>query len=251
MKKVNSDVAYEFIRKKIVTGAFPPGYSLMTEALSAEIGVSRTPVREAFHRLKADGLVSISPHLGASVTKMGLREFREMCDLRLALEEHAAGLAASNRSDGDLGRIKYALESMRDLTNQILEADSEDGILDKLVEKDVHFHIAIMTAAKNELMKSEILRLHLVNRVVLPEAGLIKTSPASWGKDESNDNRRRVLAEHDAIFNAIAERDSRAAKVAMEQHIQDIINKNLNAMAIADGDHYTRPLSEDELAYGS
>jgi DNA-binding GntR family transcriptional regulator len=108
-----------------------------------------------------------------------------------------------------------------------------------------------MTAAKNELMKSEILRLHLVNRVVLPDAGLIRMSPASWSKEESNENRRRVLAEHDTIFNAIAERDSRTAKAAMEQHIQDLINKNLNAMAIADGDHYTRVLTEEELAYGS
>ena len=251
MKKVNSDVAYEFIRGKILNGEYTPGYSLMTEALSGEIGVSRTPVREAFHRLKADGLVSISPHLGASVTKMSLREFREMCDLRLALEEHAAGLAAANRSDGDLSRIKHALESMRELTDQILEADSEDGIFDKLVEKDVHFHIAIMTAAKNELMKSEILRLHLVNRVVLPDAGLIKVSPLAWSKVESKENRRRVLAEHDAIFSAIGERDSRAAKIAMEQHIQDIINKNLNTMAIADGDLHSRVLTEEELAYGS
>jgi DNA-binding GntR family transcriptional regulator len=63
MKKVNSDVAYDHIRKKILSGEFPPGYALMTEALSADIQVSRTPVREALHKLKAEGLVSISPRL--------------------------------------------------------------------------------------------------------------------------------------------------------------------------------------------
>lgn len=252
MKKVNSDVAYEFIRDKILSGEYTPGHSLMTEALSGEIGVSRTPVREAFHRLKADGLVSISPHLGASVTKMGIREFREMCDLRLALEGHAAGLAATSRSEGDLSRIKYALESMRVLTNQILEAKSEDKIWDKLVEEDVHFHIAIMTAAKNELMKSEILRLHLVNRVVLgSNTKLIRTLPSSWGKEENDENRRRVLAGHDKIFNAIAARESTAAKAAMEEHIQDIIDKNISAMAITDRGDFSRVLTKEERVYGS
>ena len=76
MKKVNSDVAYDYIRKKILSGEFLPGYSLMTEVLSSDIGVSRTPIREALHRLKADGLVTIRAHLGASVTKMGVEEFK-------------------------------------------------------------------------------------------------------------------------------------------------------------------------------
>ena len=54
MKKVNSDVAYNFIRKRILNGEFPPGYPLTTEILSTKIGVSRTPVRDALQKLKAD-----------------------------------------------------------------------------------------------------------------------------------------------------------------------------------------------------
>src|SRR6478735_6757018 len=101
MKKASSDIAYEYIRGKILGGTFPPGSALMTEALSVEIKVSRTPVREALHKLKAEGLVSISPRLGASVKKMDVKEFREMCELRLALEGHAAGLAALNHNQAD------------------------------------------------------------------------------------------------------------------------------------------------------
>ena len=94
MKSVNTDVAYNHIRKRILSGEYPPGHPLMTELLANEIKVSRTPVRDALRKLETDGLVTIQAHLGASVKKMQLKEFREMCDLRLALESHAAGLAA-------------------------------------------------------------------------------------------------------------------------------------------------------------
>ena len=68
MKSVNTDVAYDYIRKKILSGEYPPGHALMTEALATEIGVSRTPIRDAFRKLETDGLVTIRAHLGASVT---------------------------------------------------------------------------------------------------------------------------------------------------------------------------------------
>jgi DNA-binding GntR family transcriptional regulator len=249
MKKVNSDVAYDFIREKILNGKYPPGHALMTEVLSSEIGVSRTPIREALHRLKADGLVSIKAHLGASVKKMGLKEFREMCDLRLALEGHATGLAALNHSQTDLRRIKFALESMRSLTDRIIASNSEDELLEELVKEDVHFHIAIMTAAKNDLMKSEILRLHLVNRVVFgPNTTAVKRLPA-WSKKDSDQNRRKVMSSHDEIYAAIAKHDAPAAKAAMERHIQDIIDKSLLAISMTAEGGLSRVLTEEELVY--
>jgi len=247
MKKVNSDVAYDYIRKRILSGAFLPGYALMTEVLSNEIGVSRTPIREALHRLKADGLVTIRAHLGASVTKMGVEDFKEMCDLRLALEGHAAGLAAINHSQLDLREIRYALEEMRKVTALIIEAKEEVNLLDDLVREDVHFHIAIMTAAKNKMMKREILRLHLVNRVVFGPT----TAAASRKntKEAQDENRRKVMAMHEDIFAAILEHDASAAKAAMERHIQDIIDKSLRDMALFSGRPSSRKLTDEELIY--
>ena len=125
MQTVNSDRAYDFIRKRILNGDYGPGSALMTEQLSAEIGVSRTPVRDALRQLESDGLVSIRPRLGASVKLMDRREFREMCELRLALEGHAAYLAAINRSGNELREIQQALEAMRTLTGRILAARKE------------------------------------------------------------------------------------------------------------------------------
>lgn len=245
MKKVNSDVAYEFIRRKILNGEFPPGHPLMTEALSAQTKVSRTPVREALHRLKAEGLVSIRARLGASVKKMDLREFREMCELRLALEGYATGLAAVNHNPTELREIKFALDAMRKSTEQILAAKDEAPFLEELQRQDVRFHIAIMTAAKNDLMKSEILRLHLVNRVMVGP----NNSRALFAlKKESDENRRKVLASHEEIYDALAKGDATASKLAMEKHIQDIIDKGVRAFHAA-GEASQRGLTEEELVY--
>lgn len=245
MKKVNSDVAYEVIRKKILNGDFPPGYPLQTEALSTLTKVSRTPVREALHRLVSEGLVTIRSRLGASVTKMDVKEFREMCELRLALEGHAAALAAVKASPSELKEIGAALEAMRALTKKIISSKEEHPFMDELQREDVRFHIAIMTAAKNDLMKREILRLHLVNRVV-GSPGNARTIYSS--KAESDENRRKVLAMHVAIYDAISRNDATAAKIAMEKHIQDIIDKGMRAFTSV-AEFSPRPLTEEEMAY--
>jgi DNA-binding GntR family transcriptional regulator len=248
MKSVNTDVAYDYIRKRILSGEFAPGYPLMTEILSKEIKVSRTPVRDALRKLETDGLVTIRAHIGASVKKMNLREFREMSDLRLALESHAAGLAAVNRTDTDLATIKYALEAMRVLTDKIIAADKEQPWLNDLMREDIRFHIAIMAAAKNELMKREIMRLHLLHRVV---SGLSNVEAAMTPKSESDSRRRVVLAKHEDIYNAIASCNASLAKQEMEFHLQELIDHNFHMLARADAGVITRDLTAEELLYSS
>ncbi len=248
MKSVNTDVAYEFIRKRILSGEYPPGHALLTEVLATEIKVSRTPVRDALRKLETDGLVTIRAHLGASVKKMELKEFREMCDLRLALESHAAGLAAVNHTEADLSEIQYALEAMRRLTDQIIAANQEQPMLTELVHEDVRFHIAIMTAANNDLMKKEILRLHLLNRVV---SGSMGGQKVALKKAHSDVRRRQVLAKHTDIYNAIAASDPGAAKREMEFHLQELIDHNLLLMTRAASGILARDLTAEELAYNS
>jgi len=248
MKSVNTDVAYEYIRKRILSGEYAPGESLMTEVLANDIKVSRTPVRDALRKLEADGLVSIRAHLGASVKKMKLKDFREMCDLRLALEGHAAGLAALNHSETNLLEIRYALEAMRRLTEEIIQAPQEQPLLGELVREDVRFHIAIITAAKNDLIKKEILRLHLINRVqmvVVPTGKVPKT------KIESEARRRAVLAKHDDIYAAIVRSDAMGAKTEMESHLLEWIDHTMLLMTRAETGMLARDLTPDELAYNS
>lgn len=248
MKNVNSDVAYAYIRKRILGGAYRPGQALMTNELSTEIGVSRTPVRDALRQLEADGLVVIRPHLGASVKTMSFIEYREMCGLRLALECYAAGLAAQNRTADELREMKLALEEMRRLTT-LLAADAVENraTVEELRREDVRFHIGIIGAAKSELLKKEVLRLHIISRVVAgptPESGHPITD-----KSAKDAHRKEVQASHDEIYQALEKADTTAAKNAMERHIQDIIDGNIRTMARADNASLSRELSEEELSY--
>lgn len=251
MQTVNSDRAYDFIRRRILDGDYPAGTALMTEQLSSEIGVSRTPVRDALRQLESDGLVSIRPRLGASVKTMDLKEFREMCELRLALEGHAAALAALNRNAADLREIQFALEAMRSLNERILAAKQEDPWRRDLIREDVRFHIAIITAAKNDLIKSEILRLHLINRVVAEKIERNPDKRRVPSKAETDARRRVVFASHREICQAIAAADGPAAKGAMERHIQDIIDQSLRPMSGGQSRQPTRELSADELVYSA
>ncbi len=247
MKNVNSDIAYAYIRKRILSGVFPPGQPLMTKDLSADIGVSRTPVRDALRQLEADGLVIIRPHLGANVKKMEFKEYREMCGLRLALEVYAAGLAAQNRTSEELLEIRRAVDEMSVLTRRIVEDAPEDPtVLEELRREDVRFHIGVITAAKSELLKKEVLRLHIITRVVSgPSPGRDKT----FDKEARSVHRLEVQRDHESIYQAIERQDVVTAKTAMERHIQDIIDNNIRSMARSEQIALSRELSEEELSY--
>jgi DNA-binding GntR family transcriptional regulator len=248
-QSVNSDIAYDYLRKRILNGEYPPGMALMTNALAPEIGVSRTPIRDALRQLEKDGLVTIQARLGARVKQMDLKEFREMCELRLALESHAAGLAARQRTEEDLRELRFALEAMEELTEKIIKAPKDSRLLQELVREDVRFHLAVMTAAKNELMKREILRLHLINRVV---SAPVKGASAAVPVDKQEEARRRqVLASHTEILKAIEAGDAAAARKSMESHIQDIIDRNLRSMVRERPSLVTRELSDAEAIYNA
>lgn len=250
MKNVNSDLAYDYLRKRILSGEYPPGMALMTNALAPEIGVSRTPIRDALRQLEKDGLVTIQAHAGARVKQMDLKEFREMCELRLALESHAAGLAARQRTEEDLQEIRFALEAMQTLTDKVIDHPKDTRLMQDLVREDVKFHLAIMTAAKNELMKKEILRLHLINRVVSAPVGGGAASTPQVDKQEAA-KRREILASHLEIFTAIERGDAARARKEMESHIQDIIDRSIRLMVRERPSMVTRERSDEEAIYSA
>jgi DNA-binding GntR family transcriptional regulator len=249
MKNVNSDIAYDYIRKRILDGTYLSGHPLMTKDLAAEIGVSRTPVRDALRQLEADGLVVIRAHLGASVKTMTFKEFKEMCGLRLALESYAAGLAAENRSADELDEMYLALTAMRALTTRHLAAPEKDqATIEELKREDVRFHIAIIGAAQNQLLKKEVLRLHIVSRVVT--TGVVTHDGyLTYDKSADDAHRREVQQHHDDIYAAIKAGDAAQAKAVMALHIQDIIDTKIKQMAYAEEVKVAKELTEDELLY--
>jgi DNA-binding GntR family transcriptional regulator len=248
MKRVNSDLAYAYIRKRILNHEYHPGRPLMTKDLAADIGVSRTPVRDALRQLEAEGLVIIQAHLGASVKTMSFTEYRDICGMRLALESFAAGLAAENRTADELRDLKEALDKMHALTQQVTASATENrSAFEQLRSEDIRFHIGIISAAKNELLKKEVLRLHIVSRVVTgftPGGDLPKLDKAAM-----DERRKSVQTSHEEIYHAIERGDAQAARLAMERHIQDIIDTNMRRIARTENVSMTRELSEEERSY--
>jgi len=224
MELVNTDIAHKYIREKILSGAFSAGMPLSSKNLAKECGVSRTPVRDALRQLEAEGLVTIKPRQGASVTSMDLQEFKELCGLRQALETYAAGLAAQNRTEDELAEIRSALDAMGVIVDKMIKASSDKELIGDLAREDVRFHLAIINVAKNELIKREIMRLSLITRVVVI-APKVKNP-------ESLADRRKVQQSHQEIFDAIAHKDVNAAKDAMERHQRDNLEKVIKLMGV-------------------
>ncbi len=249
----HSNVAYDYIRKAILSGEYQSGHLLHEADLAAKSGVSRTPVREALRQLESEGLIAIRAHMGAMVKSMDMKEYREMSEVRQALESSAAGFAALHRTEADLEAITIAFRKMEAAVQAIAKQDTEPfALLKEVTREDIRFHLAILNAAGNDLMKKEILRLHLIKRVVAtthPEMARIQPSTSEKAKRDAR--RAESLASHRKIFDAIRNGDAMAAKSSMEQHIQEVIDLSLLAMARAKEPSPVREPSEEELEYMS
>jgi DNA-binding GntR family transcriptional regulator len=107
------------LRRRIMSGALAEGQQLRQEALAADLGVSRIPIREALRQLEAEGFVAIASHRGAVVSKLSLDEIAELFELRIRLETWLLELAIPQMSKEDLARAEAALETM--ISNRKIE----------------------------------------------------------------------------------------------------------------------------------
>ncbi|AKU18092.1 GntR family transcriptional regulator [Luteipulveratus mongoliensis] len=138
-----SDRAYDHVKRAILVGELPGG-ELFTEGhIAAQVGISRTPVREALLRLQAEGLVALYPKRGALVVPVTPREAHEVLEARLVIEEWAAGRAWAARAEL-VGDLKQRLEAMQ-------EAKAADDVA-AFSEADRVFHAVIVEAAGNTVM---------------------------------------------------------------------------------------------------
>ena len=142
------DVVFENLREAILEGKLKPGQRLMEVQLAEQLGVSRTPVREAIRKLELEGLVVMLPRKGAYVANMSLKDVIDVLEVRASLEGLSASLAAERISDIDLKRLKKIAEEFKEST---INADIET-----LLKKDVEFHECIFKAANNKKLTQVI-----------------------------------------------------------------------------------------------
>ncbi len=210
-------IAHNYIRERILSGEFAPGDALAGKHLAEQIGVSRTPVRDALRQLETEGLIEINPRQEARVKKASYEDIRDIWELRIALETHAATLAAARHSQEDLDRMEDLLAAMRTIIDKMDVAEAEEHweLYQQLGQSDLRFHLAILDASRNKLIKAEVDRFRIIHDIVLP----IRRSSTRPQNSKSKAENMVIWESHQAIFKAIRRRDEMATYLAMKEHL--------------------------------
>lgn len=133
-----SERAYEAIKEAILSLEIRPGEVLSIGQLAGQLGVSRTPVRDALLLLEKDGLVTLLPQKGARVSEISNRDIEETYELRVLLESYAAKVAAARLTPGDLEQMETVLQEAEqafERGERVAAADLGRQIHDLLIEK--------------------------------------------------------------------------------------------------------------------
>src|SRR4030042_407041 len=141
-KKSLREEVYELLKKSILRGKLIPGQHLIEEQLAKRVGISRTPLREAFHKLERDELVIRLPKGGYAVRKFTIEDVEEIFGIRSALESYAAYLATLHMTPEQISFLENKLKESEDAL--------EKGDDDKVVQLNTEFHDLLYKSSKSK-----------------------------------------------------------------------------------------------------
>jgi DNA-binding GntR family transcriptional regulator len=194
------DLAYGRIRSMVIEGEIPPGARLGQVELAEQLGVSRTPVREALRRLTGEGLAEFVPNRGFRAASPSIDDVLRRLEVRALVEPGIARLAAARRTGGDLERLDEAIER---------ESGAEARIEAHDASRDFHIALARSTGNRELVSVLEAMWIVEIGRRLLAA----RATSADW--------RRFDVAEHRAIATAVADRDGELAARLMAEHVRE------------------------------
>ena len=195
------EVVYETLREAIRNGALTPGERLMEIQLAEELGVSRTPVREAIRKLELERFVVMLPRRGTYVANLSLKDINEVFEIRAALDGLAAGLAAERITEEELEQMERLLVEIADCIEQHNNQ--------KIVEADEAFHDILYRASRNERLVGIICNLR-------EQFTRFRSVSINYPGRLQN-----TLEEHRQLVEAIAQRNPEAAQQKAREHIEN------------------------------
>ncbi len=204
------EMVFESLREAIILGRLKPGERLMEMQMADEMGVSRTPIREAIRKLELEGFVVMIPRKGAYVSGISVKDIVDVFEVRAALEALAAGLAAERVTDKELEELERSLVQISELNDK---AD-----INAIVEIDTIFHELIYKACRNERLVQMI--THLKEQI----QRFRTTSLAQPGRTKD------ALGEHRGIVEAISDRNIDMAQLLAREHVENAEQSLLNAL---------------------
>ncbi|NGQ93972.1 GntR family transcriptional regulator [Brevibacillus sp. SYP-B805] len=113
-RNTKSDKVYEYLKEKILTGAYKPGERLVIREVSRQLGVSDIPVREAIKKLAADGLLELKSHSGARIAPLNIKNLEEIFLIRVELETLATRLAVNAATPEEIDQLDSYVQKMDD-----------------------------------------------------------------------------------------------------------------------------------------
>ena len=196
-----ADRLYEELRAAILSGTLAPNERLVEASIAAASQVSRTPVREALHRLAMDGLVQETGR-GVVVCPVDMDHLGELCAVRETLEGMVTRLAALARSEAELTALRRTHEEFQHLA-------SEGGSATALIRLSHTFHAIIWQASHNRYLAQQL-------RAIREQIERVQNNNLfdSW-------RRSSAISEHELILRAIEARDPEAAELAARAHYQE------------------------------
>jgi len=198
----NSDIIYRDLHRAIVTMELVPGTPIVERDLTAQYGVSRTPVREAVLRLVEDRLVDVAPKSGTYVARIPLAVVREALVARKALEEVTVRAATEHASESQIMQLRAIIQRQQEM------AAAGDEQAFHLADEDFHAHIAAAGRYPGiwEMIMQMRVQVERYRRLTLPQPGRMGL----------------VIEEHSAVLDAIDRRDADTAVGRMNEHLDKL-----------------------------
>lgn len=203
---------YKYLKEGILNGNIAPESILVESRLVDQIGVSRTPIREALHFLEKEGLLEILPKAGYRVRGISVEEFEEICEIRKVIEQLAVQWAIQKGSAEKLEKIR---ENFKQSEAAIKKED-----WGSFVALDAQFHELVGDASGSRRLQDLIRTLR---------ADMVRYRIKSLGHTVT---ANIALKGHKNILQAIVERDGEAAKMAVRKHL-DQANKYIKSYAFS------------------
>lgn len=201
VKKTLVGDAYERLREEILENRMPPGFQAPEPDIALQLGMSRTPVREALLMLESDGLIELIPRRGARVLPVSPEDMREIYEILTALEpEAAANLARSNPGKNEMAELESATSDM--------EKALRNNDLDSWAAADDRFHRKLLSLHGNRRMSAFVHTLY-------DQAHRARMMTLRLRKPPSDSTR-----DHREILNHIMQGDESSAREAFRKHRQ-------------------------------
>lgn len=204
------DLVFQVLKEAIITGELKPGERLMEVKLAEDMGVSRTPVREAIRKLELEGLVDMVPRKGAYVADISIKDAMEVFEIRCALEGLAASLAAKRITDEEIKKLETALKD--------IEKAAKKGDTKMIIKKDAEFHNILFNSTRNGRLAQIISNL---------KEQIYRFRVESFRNPKRYEN---TIREHKAIIEAIKEKDAAKAEEITKIHIKKAEDNVINRL---------------------